>query len=93
MALGVPVMASNVTAIPEVVGDAGILLDPDKPEDWAYWIDKIMKDEKLRAELIKKGKVRAAQFTWENFAKGMVESIHEIPSINIIKIKNKMIHF
>jgi len=67
--LGVPVLSSNVCALPEQVGDAGLLFDPYNIDDIADKIYKIWIDEKLRAELVKKGYDRIKNLTLENYAK------------------------
>jgi glycosyltransferase involved in cell wall biosynthesis len=48
------------------VGDAGLLFDPRNPNDLAEKIEKIINDKALTVELIKKGKIRAKHFTWQN---------------------------
>jgi glycosyltransferase involved in cell wall biosynthesis len=69
MSAGCPVIASNATAVPEVVGDAGILLDPDDLEGWTGSMQKLIEDSDLRALLAEKGKARAAEFSWEKSAR------------------------
>jgi glycosyltransferase involved in cell wall biosynthesis len=68
MACGTPVLTSNVTAMPEVVGDAGLLVDPYDVEAIAHGIRRLVEDTALREELRKKGLERAKQFTWERTA-------------------------
>jgi glycosyltransferase involved in cell wall biosynthesis len=68
MACGTPVLASNVTAMPEVVGDAGLLVDPYDVEAIAHGIRRLVEDTALREELRKKGLERAKRFTWERTA-------------------------
>jgi glycosyltransferase involved in cell wall biosynthesis len=68
MACGTPVLASNVTAMPEVVGDAGLLVDPYDVEAIAHGIRRLVENTALREELRKKGLERAKQFTWERTA-------------------------
>ncbi|MCQ9205354.1 MAG: glycosyltransferase family 4 protein [Omnitrophica bacterium] len=69
MACGVPVVASDVSSIPEVVGDAAILIDPYNTEDLAQVIIKVIDDSSLRQELTKKGLQRAKDFSWERCAR------------------------
>lgn len=64
MASGTPVIASNATALPEVVGDAGILVDPLDEERWQQAIVQVIEDRALRTTLIHKGRERARAFTW-----------------------------
>jgi len=73
MACGCPVICSNVASLPEVAGDAGILFDPFEFEDLGAAIDKVVGDCTLRENLIRKGLLRAAQFSWENTAKKTLE--------------------
>lgn len=70
MQLGVPVIASNASALPEVIGDAGMLVDNCKnPESWADAINELEESETLRYLLIKKGLTRARIFSWDRSAK------------------------
>lgn len=64
MACGTPVITSSVTALPEVVGNAGIIVDPNSPEALAKAMALITKDEHIRITLIKRGLVRAKYFTY-----------------------------
>jgi glycosyltransferase involved in cell wall biosynthesis len=68
MASGVPVVVSNVSSLPEVVGDAGVLVDPDSEESMADGLLRVLMDNNLREQMIAKGLERASQFTWENTA-------------------------
>jgi glycosyltransferase involved in cell wall biosynthesis len=67
--LGVPVVSSNVCALPEQVGEAGVLFDPNNINDMAEKIYTIWTDESLRKELVKKGYERVKDMTLENYAK------------------------
>jgi glycosyltransferase involved in cell wall biosynthesis len=69
MACGCPVIASNSSSLPEVVGDAGVLVEPNNVEALSEAIFKILHDGDLRRVLKEKGVERAAQFTWERTAK------------------------
>jgi glycosyltransferase involved in cell wall biosynthesis len=69
MSCGTPVIATNATSIPEVVGDAGVLLDPWDAPLWADTIQRLSSNEGERRELSRKGLERAAQFTWERCAR------------------------
>jgi alpha-1,3-rhamnosyl/mannosyltransferase len=74
MAAGVPVIASDRAAIPEAVGDAGILLDP---EDAEVWVQAIVKG--LKGELDgTKGPARAARFQWKNTAHTILAKLKEV---------------
>jgi glycosyltransferase involved in cell wall biosynthesis len=77
MACGVPVISSNVTSVPEVVGDAGLLLDPDDEEGFAGALERVLSDEELRTQLAEKGRARAALFTWPAAAARIVELLEQ----------------
>jgi glycosyltransferase involved in cell wall biosynthesis len=68
MACGTPVVCSNRTSLPEVVGDAALLVDPEDDENLLTGILKLLVDADLRAELGARGRRRARQFTWEKTA-------------------------
>jgi glycosyltransferase involved in cell wall biosynthesis len=69
MASGTPVIVSNVSSLPEVVGDAGLLLDPNDVDAWAVALQRVLTDNALHAELSAKGLKRAANFSWERAAR------------------------
>jgi len=77
MACGTPVVTSNVSSLPEVVGDAAILVNPDYVFDIARGIREALLDETLRAELIRRGRVQAARFSWERTACQVLEIYKE----------------
>jgi glycosyltransferase involved in cell wall biosynthesis len=68
MACGTPVIASRAASIPEVLGDAGVLLDPDDEAGWAEAIARVMNDEWERGRMRKAGLTRARTFTWARTA-------------------------
>ncbi len=68
MACGTPVVTSNISSLPEVVGDAGILVDPNDPDAIADAIQRILSDDGLRRELAAKGVARAKLFSWQKAA-------------------------
>jgi glycosyltransferase involved in cell wall biosynthesis len=68
MACGTPVIASRAASIPEVLGDAGVLLDPDDEPGWAEAIANVLTDEWQRGHMRKAGMTRARQFTWARTA-------------------------
>lgn len=69
MAVGSPVAAANVSALPEVVGDAGLLLDPADEEEWSEAILRLLDDDLLAADLRRRGLARAASFQWADAAR------------------------
>jgi glycosyltransferase involved in cell wall biosynthesis len=77
MACGTPVIASRAASIPEVVGDAGLLLDPGDGAAWAEAIVNVVNDEKRRTEMRDRGLARAAQFTWERTARMTLDAYRQ----------------
>jgi glycosyltransferase involved in cell wall biosynthesis len=65
MAGGIPVVCSNASSLPEVVGDAGLLLPPHDVHAWADALARLLTDAQLHADLRARGLARARQFTWE----------------------------
>jgi glycosyltransferase involved in cell wall biosynthesis len=68
MQCGTPVIASNTTAMPEVVGDAGLLIDPTDADALCEAMLKVLTDQELRLQLSRKGLQRAQQFSWARCA-------------------------
>lgn len=68
MACGTPVLAANCSSMPEVVGDAGLLIEPHDGEAWTAALRAVVTNAALRDELRAKGIARAAQFTWTRCA-------------------------
>jgi glycosyltransferase involved in cell wall biosynthesis len=68
MASGVPVVVSNCGSLPEVVGDAGLLVEPEDVDAIATAVVRVLTDPVLRTELIARGLERARQFTWDRTA-------------------------
>jgi len=69
MTLGTPVITSNTSSLPEVVGDAALMVDPNSPCQIAEAILRVIGDSSLRDELIQKGKERGKLFSWEKTAR------------------------
>jgi glycosyltransferase involved in cell wall biosynthesis len=78
MACGTPVIASNVTSIPEVVGDGGVLLDPADTGAWTMAIVAVANDQPVRARLRAAGLRRAADFTWQRTARLTLEAYRRV---------------
>jgi glycosyltransferase involved in cell wall biosynthesis len=74
MASGTPVVTSNVSSLPEVAGDAAVLVDPYDAQAIADGIYQVLTDERLRRDLRKKGVARAGMFSWET----SVRRVHKI---------------
>ncbi len=65
MAAGCPVLASNVSALPEVTGESAILLPPDDPQAWTDAVQRLLRDDRLRKGLVENGRERASRYTWD----------------------------
>jgi len=77
MACGAPVVASNVSSIPEVVGDAAVLVSPHRPEGFAEAIWRVMADENLRRRLIERGIQRARDFRYDVSARKVLRVLED----------------
>jgi glycosyltransferase involved in cell wall biosynthesis len=75
MACGTPVVAAEVSSIPEVVGDAGVLVDPLDPESIAAGLCRILTEDGLYKDLRQRGLERAGQFSWEATARAVQQAI------------------
>ncbi|MGC9082856.1 MAG: glycosyltransferase family 4 protein, partial [Anaerolineae bacterium] len=78
MACGVPVVCSNTSSLPEVVGEAGIMVEPHNVHALARAMGRVLTDEALRASLRARGLERAQRFTWEEAAKRTVEVYRQV---------------
>lgn len=82
IASGTPVVASNVSSLPEVLGDAAVLVDPLDPTAIAAGIARVLEDADLRRELRDKGLARAGRFSWEESVKQIRRIYEEIEGEN-----------
>ncbi len=73
MAAGVPCITSNVSSLPEVAGDAALLVDPRSPAELSASIQRLLLSPELRSTLGRNGIVRAQRYTWENAARESLE--------------------
>jgi glycosyltransferase involved in cell wall biosynthesis len=78
MACGVPVVASNLSAIPEVAGEAALLVDPRDADQLCDSMERILRDKRLHATLRRRGLARAKGFSWERAARETVEVYQEV---------------
>ena len=79
MVCGTPVITSNTSSLPEVVGDAGIMVDPFDVDGLAKAMYEVLTDDGLRDDMIKKGLERAKMFSWEKCARetlGIYEEVY-----------------
>jgi glycosyltransferase involved in cell wall biosynthesis len=68
-----PVIVSNIGSLPEVAGEAGLLLDPDDETAWAEAMARVLLDSELRDEMVENGRSQAAKFTWRKTAQMTLE--------------------
>ena len=73
----VPVITSNVTSMPEIAGGAALLIDPFSVESMTEGMLQLYNDGKLREQLIEKGRIRKADFSWNKTAHALWESIEK----------------
>jgi len=74
MACGAPVVTSRISSLPEVVGDAALLVDPYSVEDIARALNRVLTDDALCADLRERGQLRAQTFSWDR----SVRAIHAV---------------
>lgn len=75
MSLGVPVITSNVSSLPEVAGNAALLVNPNDTNEIANAMNLLITNEGIRKDLMAKGKIRAQDFSWDESARKVVEII------------------
>jgi glycosyltransferase involved in cell wall biosynthesis len=78
MACGAPVIASNAGALPEVVGDAGLLFDPHDAHALAECLSRVLGESGLRARMSAEGLRRAATFNWHASARTALAAFEEL---------------
>lgn len=78
MVCGTPVVCSNVASLPEVVGEAALMVDPNDIRGLADAMGNVISDESLRKSLKEKGLARAAQFSWQRTAEQTLEAYKEV---------------
>lgn len=81
MACGTPVITSNTSSLPEVVGDAGLMVDPCEVDDLTKAMHEVLSNDSLRNELSYKGLKRAKIFNWNDTAKKTLKIYEEISEI------------
>jgi len=78
MASGTPVVSSNVTSLPEVVGDAAYFVSPDNVFEIARGIKEVLLDEGLRENLITRGFLQSRRFNWEDTARQVLATYENV---------------
>jgi glycosyltransferase involved in cell wall biosynthesis len=75
MACGCPVVASNRTSVPEIVGDGGLVVDPDDVPALARAIRRVLTEEDLRRDLVRRGLSNVRRFSWERAAEETLQEL------------------
>jgi glycosyltransferase involved in cell wall biosynthesis len=78
MSCGVPVITSNTSSMPEIAGDAAMIIDPFKPEQITDALIQITNDQSLKKQLIESGLQQSAKFSWKAMAKDVLAIYKEI---------------
>jgi glycosyltransferase involved in cell wall biosynthesis len=78
MAASVPVLTSNVTAMPEIAGNAALTVNPTSIEEIAAGLERLSADEALRMQLIQRGRLRATRFDWDTTAQSTWEIVRRL---------------
>jgi glycosyltransferase involved in cell wall biosynthesis len=78
MACGTPVVTSNVSSLPEVAGNAAMLVNPENVFDIARGIREVLLDENLRSELIRRGHEQVRRFSWATAARQVLDIYQEV---------------
>ena len=73
-----PIVCSNATSLPEIAGDAAVLVDPGSPEALAHAINRVLTDDELRRALIERGRRQVTHFSWAKFTLEIVRVLHEV---------------
>ena len=81
MACGLPVVCSDATSLPEVVGDAGILVPPLDVDAWVAALDRLLEDPAAREDLRARGLERARRFTWDEAARRTLDVYRAVTGI------------
>lgn len=74
MSLGIPVVATSRGALPELVGDAGVIIDPDDPESIVAAVDRVLSEDRFAETIARRGVERSRRFQWQHTA----HLIHEV---------------
>jgi glycosyltransferase involved in cell wall biosynthesis len=78
MACGAPVATSRISSLPEVVGDAALLVDPYDTADICQALERLLSDHALREDLVKRGRARAAHFSWDRSVRAVLDVYREV---------------
>ncbi|RMG52492.1 MAG: glycosyltransferase family 1 protein [Acidobacteria bacterium] len=89
MACGTPVITSNSSSLPEVVGEAGLMVDPYDEEAWARTILRVIEDRQLRNELAERSVQQAARFSWHRTAELTLAVYREVGARASIEVARR----
>jgi glycosyltransferase involved in cell wall biosynthesis len=78
MACGIPVITSNTTSIPEIVGDSALLIDPQNTDDIFEAMIKVFEDDNLKENLVLRGFIRSSELSWKDTAKRTLIAYNKI---------------
>ena len=78
MSVGCPVISSNVASLPEVVSDAGLLLDPNDDQVWTEAMQRMLTDQDWRKVFSEKGRRRSAKFSWKSSAELLLSAYERV---------------
>ena len=67
-----PIVCSNTTSMPEIAGDAALLVDPRSPDELAHALNRVLTDQELRGALTARGRQRATEFSWTRFTREVI---------------------
>jgi len=83
MELGIPVAGANCTSIPEIIGEAGLLFNPNDIQEMALMMKRLLKDQKLKERFVRIGKERVKKFTWDKTARETYRCYSEVYSLTL----------
>src|SRR5690606_24996263 len=78
MACGVPVIVSNTSSLPEVVGESAVMINPDKPDEIRIALEQILGNSDFRKKIIMKGKKQAEKFSWRKNAESVKKELDKM---------------
>jgi len=90
MACGCPVVTSNTSSLPEVVGEAGIMVHPYDTDSLTQAMREVLTNSKLRDDMVRKGLEQSKKFSWEKAAKQTLEVYNKVAELGLWNNKRKM---
>jgi glycosyltransferase involved in cell wall biosynthesis len=89
MASSCPVVTSNTSSLPEVVGDAAITVNPYDTDSLAEAMRRVLTDNKLRDDMIRKGLEQSKKFSWEKTAEQTLEIYNQVEETRVLELLDK----